>query len=89
MNFIYLLLMKILKNILKTVILFTWSDEKVYDIYTIFLLLRKDDMFKIMIDNNVYTHDDLTKILNKDNKFYFTFSDFYNFVKDKNVKIVR
>lgn len=62
-----------------------------YDIYTIFLLLRKDDMFKIKIDDIVYTHDDLLKILNKDknNKFYFTFSDFYNFCKDKNVKVVR
>ena len=62
-----------------------------YDIYTIFLLLRKNDMFKIKIDDIVYTHSDLLKILNKnkDNKFYFTFSDFYNFVKDKNVKIVR
>lgn len=62
-----------------------------YDIYTIFLLLRKDDMFKIKIDDIVYTHDDLLKILNKDknNRFYFTFSDFYNFCKDKNVKVVR
>lgn len=62
-----------------------------YDIYTIFLLLRKDDMFKIKIDNVVYTHNDLMKILNKDknNKFYFTFSDFYDFCKDKNVKVVR
>lgn len=62
-----------------------------YDIYTIFLLLRKGDMFKIKIDNVVYTHNDLMKILNKDknNKFYFTFSDFYDFCKDKNVKVVR
>ena len=64
-----------------------------YDIYTIFLLLRKDDMFKIKIDNIVYTHNDLMKILNKDkknkNKFYFTFSDFYEFCKDKDVKVVR
>ena len=63
-----------------------------YDIYTIFLLLRKNDLFKIKIDDVVYTHDDLLKILNKDKKykFYtFTFSDFYNFVKDKDVKIVR
>jgi len=60
-----------------------------YDIYTIFLLLRKDDMFKIKIDDVVYTHNDLLKILNKNNKFYFTFSDFYNFVKDKNIKVVR
>lgn len=61
-----------------------------YDIYTIFMLLRKDDLFKVKIDNDIYTHDKLVKILNKDkNKLYFTFSDFYNFVKDKDVKIVR
>lgn len=61
-----------------------------YDIYTLFLLLRKNDLFKIKINNEIYTHDKLLKILNKDkNKLYFTFSDFYNFVKDKDVKIVR
>ena len=33
-----------------------------YDIYTIFLLLlRKDDMFKIKINDIVYTHDDLIR----------------------------
>lgn len=61
-----------------------------YDIYTIFLLLRKNDLFKIKINNEIYTHDKLLRILNKDeNRLYFTFSDFYNFVKDKDVKIVR
>lgn len=61
-----------------------------YDIYTIFLLLRKNDLFKIKINNEIYTHDKLLKILNEDeNKLYFTFSDFYNFCKDKEVKLMR
>ena len=60
-----------------------------YDIYTIFLLLRKNDLFKVKIDNIVYTHDDLLKILNKDkNKLYFTFLDFYDFCKDKEIELV-
>lgn len=63
-----------------------------YDIYTIFLLLRKNELLRIKINHDIYTHDELVKILNKDkkNKFYtFTFSDFYNFCEGKNVKLVR
>ena len=61
-----------------------------YNIYTIFLLLRKNSLLKVKINHDIYTHDELVKILNKDKKykFYtFTFTDFYNFVKDKDVKI--
>lgn len=63
-----------------------------YDLYTIFIFISKNDLFKVKINENVYTYNELLEILNKDkkNKFYvLTFSDFYNFVKDKEVKLVR
>jgi len=59
-----------------------------YDIYTIFLLINKNDLLKVKINHEIFTYDELVKILNKDKK-YFTFSDFYEFCKDKDVKIVR
>ena len=59
-----------------------------YDIYTIFLLINKNDLFKVKINHEIFTYNELVKILNKD-KSYFTFSDFYEFCKDKDVKIVR
>lgn len=61
-----------------------------YDIYTIFLLINKNDLLKVKINHEIFTYDELVKTLNKDkNKAYFTFSDFYEFCKDKDVKIVR
>ena len=63
-----------------------------YDIYTIFIFISKNDLFKVKINNNIYSYNDLMEILNKDkkNKFYvLTFPDFYNFVKDKEVKLVK
>ena len=61
-----------------------------YDIYTIFMLINKNDLLKVKINQEIFTYDELVKILNKDkNKLYFTFTDFYNFCKDKEVKLVR
>ena len=63
-----------------------------YDLYTIFIFISKNDLFKVKINNIVYTYNELLEILNKDkkNKYYvLTFSDFYEFCKNKEVKLVR
>lgn len=63
-----------------------------YDIYTIFIFISKNDLFKVKINDIIYSYNNLMEILNKDkkNKYYvLTFSDFYEFCKGKNVKLVR
>lgn len=63
-----------------------------YELYTIFIFISKNDSYKVKINDSIYTYNNLLEILNKDkkNKFYvLTFSDFYKFCKNKNVKLVR
>ena len=63
-----------------------------YDLYTIFIFISKNDLYKVKINDNIYSYNDLLELLNKDkkNKFYvLTFTDFYNFCKGKEVKLVR
>ena len=39
-----------------------------YDLYTIFIFISKNDLFKVKINENVYTYNELLEILNKDKK---------------------